>query len=480
VRLILWGVAASAWGALACSTFETHTPSDASSDQTTAQDVGKTSRDAPGAESFVSHDGGTDAGGKDASSSQDADSGVPPMPDAAPPVDTQCDFPWYTSDCAGRTTTSVGSIQMSDDPRIAIALSGSGRIAICYADDSNDDFLTRYVRAVTFMPTMLEQAVPTTLFTGTTDETGGCALAGSSGDTFHVLVNNTENSTVGYGDLTLTSGTPLYETLGPTTQDGYLTLGLLTLDSSRVMAAVGNATFGTIESYVGTTFDGGAHFGAATTAESGIGLNVVGAGQFSLRLGPGGKPMMLVDMEPADAATTSRADLVSFNGSAWGVTTIAGANLASVIGYSPSLAVADGGVRAVYYERGLGPPEAGVSQLEVTTVAGGAVSDAATPIDAAPDSSPYFPLVGAAAAVGPDGRLHIAFIASTSLGKVTLYEARPETNVPGSPIIIDTVDDRLSVEDPPSVNMLIEPSGRIDIAYVQLASGQGYFATRAY
>ena len=110
---------------------------------------------------------------------------------------------------------------------------------------------------------------------------------------------------------------------------------------------------------------------------------------------------------------------------------------------------------------------------------GGAVSDAETPLVPAPDTDPIYPLVGAAAAHGPQGRLHNAFIASPSPGKVSLYEARPESTLPGAPILIDTVDDTLSVSDPPSVNMLIEPSGRVDIVYMRLKAGEVYFATRS-
>jgi hypothetical protein len=251
----------------------------------------------------------------------------------------------------------------------------------------------------------------------------------------------------------------------------------LTLDPAHVMAVVGNATTGLIQSFSGITFDGGATFGAPITAESAIGLNVVGAGQFSVKVAHG-TPTMLVDMEPGDAATTSRADLAALGGSTWGVQTVEGASLTSVVGYSPSVAVSDGGVHAVYFERGLGAPDAATSQIHVVDVVGGSVGSVQTPIAAYADNDPVNPLVGAASAVGPDGRLHIAYIASPSSGNVSIFEARPQSTVAGSPILTDTVDDTLGPADPPSVNMLIEPSGRIDIVYMRLSANAVYFATR--
>jgi len=401
--------------------------------------------------------------------------------DAPATLDTVCGYPWSEVNmCTGRSVSVLGSVQFSDDPRISFARSEGGTLGICYADDSNDDFLTRYVRAVTFKAPGLSIPQPTavTLFMGSeSDTTPACAIGGGAGDTFHVLVNDTDDEVLGYGELV--GGTmPAYNLFGPSPIDGYLTLGVVAVDPAHVMAAVGDNVTETIQSYLVTPYDGGANIATPATVESSIGISLLGAGQFSLR--SGGAPEMLIDMEPGDAAG-SRADLAVWNGSSWKVQTIEGNALDAAIGYGPSLAVTDGGFRAVYYEQNPGTSDAGTSQIHVATFStlGGAPTAITRPIDASLDNDPSGPLVGAAAAVGPDGRLFIAYVAYSPTSKSeVLYLARPESAVPGAPFITDTIDNQLSAADPPSVNLIVEPSGRVDIVYMRLEANSVYFATR--
>ncbi len=464
-----WGIAYAGLLVLAagCTSFDTLAGVDAGdAGGMTTGDVG-TSRADTGARDGgrARHDATREDGATDAAI------------DAPASVDTACAFPWSEGGCSGRTTSAVGSIQFSDDPRISFARSAGGELALCYGNVS-EDFLTRSLSLVLLRPpTAATPAAPTaaTVFDGVeSDSTPACGLGGSAGLAFHLLFTDTDLSVVDYG-LVAPGTTTTFQPFGPGTDDGFVTLGVRELDPTHVLAAIGLGSTGTIASYVGSVTGGAVAFAPPSTVESGISPLVTGAGAFSLQSGK--SPSILIDMQPADASS-SAAELAVLTGSSWSLATVeSDTRDGSVVGYSPSLATQDGGVTAVYYERDLGTADAGTSQIHVATGAGSQFT-IARPLPATPDNDPNNPLVGASAAIGPDGRLFIAYVASPSPGKVVLYLARPESTLAGAPYIIDTIDDRLSEPDALSVNLIVDPSGRIDVVYMRQTAGSVYFATR--
>jgi hypothetical protein len=440
-----------------------HVPGDAA-----AQDSGRDARAADAS--------GHDASGHDASGSGRVDADASSA-DVGPPgaLDTACTNVWTTPlGCPGRTSTSIGKLESSDDARLSLALSKGGTLGLCYAEDTSD-FLTRHLIFLT-STTPPGTFASITYDSGETDTTGACVLAGGPGDTFHALISDTANTEIAYGVL-VPGSTPIFEPLGPNPISGYFTLGLATFGAGELMAVVGDVSSGTIVSYLGSADGGAGMFGSAVSVASGLGFDVVGSGAFSLRSN-GGSPTMLIDDGPSDASA-SRADLAVWNGSAWKTTTVEGAMLQAVVGYSPALALTDAGARAAYFERGLGSvADGGRSQLHLATLAGGPSSSITTPLPSVLDNDPENPTVAVASAIAPDGRLFLAYVAPGANGKVSLYLVRPESSLPGAPLIQDTIDDALSVADVTSVQMLIEPSGRIDVAYTRLVSQGVYLAVR--